>query len=180
MLKVPSTDAAYLTLAKRKWESALGSLPAELRTILDGNYCISKSKQIIKPGFQKNHPSWEDWPDRQEALWPEIAKMIWKGILEYVARHCRLPLRIIAVGAVPKATAPLWRLIMDCRPINTFVDPWRVKYVSLLSLSLILQRNCIFWVIDLLTSIRAWADAVGRTLKSRDGFSHKIRILMCQ
>ena len=29
---------------------------------------------------------------------------------------------------------------MDCRPINTFVDPWRVRYVSLQSLSLILRR----------------------------------------
>lgn len=149
MLKVPSTDAAYLSFGKRNWEQSLGSLSAELQTILDGNYVISKSKQIIRPGFQKNHPSWENYPDRQAKLWPEIAKMLWKGILEYVSRHCRLPLRIIAVGAVPKATEPLWRLIMDCRPINEFVDPWRVKYVSLKSLSLILQRNCIFWIIDL-------------------------------
>ena len=82
--------------------------------------------------------------------------MLLKGINDTVVyvyrngkRHCRLPLRIIAVEAVPKATAPFWRLIMDCRPINTFVDPWRVRYVSLQSLSLILRRNCVFWVIDL-------------------------------
>ena len=126
-----------------------GTLSTELGAILDGNYCISKSRHILQPGFQRSHCSWEDFPERQESLWPEIAKMLLKGILEYIARHCRLPLRIIAVGAVPKATAPFWRLIMDCRPINTFVDPWRVRYVSLQSLSLILRRNCVFWVIDL-------------------------------
>ena len=49
-LDVPSTGAVYLTmtLSKRKWESRMGTLSTELEAILDGNYCISKSGQILR------------------------------------------------------------------------------------------------------------------------------------
>ena len=85
---------------------------------------------------------WEDNADVQEAVWPVIAKMLLKGVPEYIARRCRLPLYILAVGAVPKSTAPLWRLVTDCRHINEFADDWRGKYVLLKSLKLIIGKNC--------------------------------------
>ena len=75
--------------------------------------------------------------------------MLWRGVLECVARHCRLPLCIMARGAVAKATAPFYRLITDCRPVNEFADPWRVKYISMAGLSLLLSPGCFFWVINL-------------------------------
>jgi hypothetical protein len=56
----------------------------------------------LAPIFVRNHKSWEDDEAAQAALWPEVAKMLWRGVLEYVARHCRLPLCIMACGAVPK------------------------------------------------------------------------------
>ena len=72
-----------------------------------------------------------------------------------MARHCRMPLCIMACGAVPKATAPFYRLITDCRPINQFADPWRVKYIFLSGLSLLLSPGCVFWVIDLTAAYHA-------------------------
>ena len=149
MLPVPDTDMTFLTLAKKKWERRLGTLPTELSAILSGTYTISKCAQILAPIFVRNHKSWEDDEEAQRALWPEVAKMLWRGVLEYVARHCRLPLCIMACGAVPKATAPFYRLITDCRPVNEFADPWRVKYISMAGLSLLLSPGCFFWVINL-------------------------------
>ena len=149
LVRTPRRDAAYLTLASEAWTRRFGQLPVELKAIVEGNYCISKVAQNLRPIFRKNLASWEDNPEAQEALWPVIAKMLFKGVLEYIARHCRLPLCILAVGAVPKSTEPFWRLVTDCRPINEFADDWRVKYVSLKSLRLIIGRNCLFWVVDL-------------------------------
>ena len=149
ILTLPETDVAFLTLSKRNWIRRFGTLKAELDAILSGRYCIAKSEDVVTPIYCRNHPSWEDNPEAQAALWPEIARMIWKGVLEYVSRHCRLPLCIVAVGAVPKNTAPFWRLITDCRPINLYAVPWRVKYITLGGLALLLTPSCFFWVIDL-------------------------------
>ena len=190
VLTLPSTDVAFLTLAKANWVRRLGTLSAELDAILSGRYCIAKSEDVITPIYCRNHPSWEDNPEAQAALWPEIARMIWKGVLEYVSRHCRLPLCIVAVGAVPKNTAPFWRLITDCRPINHFAVPWRVKYITLSGLSLLLSPSCFFWVIDLTAAYHSVALGgcgrpyieITRFQLSQDGKSYvpyKTRIYGC-
>ena len=62
-------------------------MPTELASILDGTYTISKSTQILALIFVRNHKSWEDDEVAQAALWPEVAKMLWRGVLEYVARQ---------------------------------------------------------------------------------------------
>ena len=143
LLAVPSTDAAYLALGSDAWESRLGHhMTTELRVLLAGNYCVSRSEQQWTPIFNRNHASWSD--EAEAALWPTIAKWLWKGILEYVCRHHNLPLCILACGAVPKATAPFYRLITDFRPTNIFVDDWRVKYITIKGLSLVLSR-CSIW-----------------------------------
>ena len=147
LLDVPNSDIAYLAMGKPAWERRLGRLAPELEVLLDGNFCISRSEQWWTPTFQRNHPSWD--AAAEEALWPTIAKWLWKGILEYVSRHCRLPMCILACGAVPKSTAPWFRLITDFRPTNKFVDAWPVKYISLKGMSLVLVRNAIFWWRDL-------------------------------
>jgi hypothetical protein len=142
ILDIPYTDAAYVTLALSAWERRLGSLSTELRAILSGNYCISKSWTPLVPMVAPNHSSWDQ--EAEDKLWPTILKYLWKGVLEYVARHCRLPLCIMAVGAVPKASPPGLRLITDYRPINPYADPWKVRYVSLKELALILSPKSIF------------------------------------
>ena len=190
MLMLPETDVAFLTLAKDNWIRRFGSLRSELDAILSGRYCIAKSEDVITPIYCRNHPSWENNPEAQAALWPEIARMIWKGVLEYVARHCRLPLCIVAVGAVPKNTAPFWRLITDCRPINLFAVPWRVKYITLSGLSLMLTPNWFFWVIDLTAAYHSVALGgcgrpfieITRFQTSKDGKSYvpfKTRVYGC-
>jgi hypothetical protein len=82
MLMLPETDVAFLTLAKDNWIRRFGSLRSELDAILSGRYCIAKSEDVITPIYCRNHPSWENNPEAQAALWPEIARMIWKGVLE--------------------------------------------------------------------------------------------------
>ena len=71
---------------------------------MGGTYTIPKCEQILSPNFTRNHKSWEEDENAQRALWPEMAKMVWHGVLDYVARHCTMPLCIMACGAVPKAT----------------------------------------------------------------------------
>jgi hypothetical protein len=116
MLTLHRTDVAFLTLAKANWVRRLCTLSAELDAILSGRYCIAKSVDVVTLIYCRNHPSWEDKPVAQAALWPEISSMICKGILEYLSRLCKLPSYIVAVGAIPEDTAPFWRLVTDCRP----------------------------------------------------------------
>ena len=185
LLDVPNTDIAYLAMGKSAWVRRLGHLSTELEVLLDGNFCVSRSEQWWIPTFHRNHPSWN--AEAETALWPTIAKWLWKGILEYVDRHCRLPMCILACGAVPKSTAPMFRLITDFRPTNKFVDAWPVKYISLKGLSLILTRNSIFWWRDLdcayLQSVlggcgRPWRQ-VQRWILSQDKSGYRPMISRC-
>ena len=84
-----------------------------------------------------------------EALWPTVAKMLWKGVLEYCARHHPAPRGIIACGAVPKSSPPWKRLITDYRVTKIYQDPWPVKYISVRAISLAIKRNAMFWSRDL-------------------------------
>ena len=42
-----------------------------------------------------------------------------------------LPIAILPIGAMPKSTFPWWRLILDCRYLNRFIDLWPVRSLSL-------------------------------------------------
>ena len=140
--RVPDKDVAYITFGKEAWRRRLGSLSAELETLLDGNYCVSRTGQTYAPMFLRNHPSLDE--EALDMLWPTIAKMLWKRQFEYVERFHQLPRNVMACGAVPKNTAPWRRLITDYRPSNVFVDPWPVRYISIKGLSLLLERNSLF------------------------------------
>ncbi len=50
-----------------------------------------------------------------------------------------MPLFIEPLGAVDKATAPWWRLILDARLSNEFQDPWGVWYFSVSQLAALLD-----------------------------------------
>ena len=63
----------------------------------------------------RNHPSWEDDPAAQAALGPIIAKWLTQGVLEYVQWDDRQPVLLQPCGAVPKGSAPFYRLITDAR-----------------------------------------------------------------
>ena len=147
LISVPAHDGAYITMAIDAWERRLGSLSLELRSLLEGTYVISRSGQPFRPFFLRNHPSLDD--EAMEALWPTIAKMLWKGILEYCERHHPVPRGVIACGAVPKSTPPGKRLITDYRVTNIYQDPWPVKYISIRSIALSIKRGAMFWATDL-------------------------------
>ena len=108
LVQTPNTDVVYLSLGLPAWERRLGkNLPIELRIILEGNYCVARTGPWWTPMFMRNHSSWN--AEDAEALWPTIAKWLWKGILEYFPRQCRFPLCILPCGAVPKNTLPHFR-----------------------------------------------------------------------
>ena len=149
ILDLPGKDCSYLSLAARDWKEIMGTLSAELTIVLEGRYAISRTDLPIVPVFFKNHKSWVEKPEARKALWPVIAQYLIMGQMEDVLNGDPLPLCILPIGAVPKKTPPLWRLILDCRYTNRFIDRWPVKYLSMAVLSLLLSWNCLFCVVDI-------------------------------
>ena len=71
------------------------------------------------------------------------------GTLEYVCRWHRVPQYILACGAADKSTEPFVCLITDGRPIIVYAQAWRVKYVTVSDLCLVLTPNALMAVRDL-------------------------------
>jgi hypothetical protein len=71
------------------------------------------------------------------------------GTLEYVRRWHRLPQCILACGSVDKATEPFHRLVTNGWPINVYASAWRVKYITVADLRLMLMQNSLMAVRDL-------------------------------
>jgi hypothetical protein len=149
LLELSGKDASHLSLALREWETVMGTLSAELRIVLEGRYAISRAELPLVQVVYKNHPSWENNPEARAALWPVLAQYLIMGQFEYVQEGEPLPLAILPIGAVPKSTFPWWRLILDCRYSNQFIDRWPIRYLSLQALSLLLSKNCFFAVADI-------------------------------
>ena len=126
LINVPRTDGTYITMAIGEWERRLGTLSLELRALLEGTYVISRSGQPFRPYSMRSHASLDE--EFMDALWPTVAKMLWKGSFEYVQRGNPLLRGIISCGAVPKAGPPGKRLITDYRVTNVYQDPWPVRF----------------------------------------------------
>jgi hypothetical protein len=62
----------------------------------------------------------EDNAEAQEVLILVLTEWFNAGSLEYVELLHRLPRCILAVGRVPKNTAPLHRLVTDASAINIY------------------------------------------------------------
>jgi hypothetical protein len=71
------------------------------------------------------------------------------GTLEYVCRWHRVPQCILACGAADKSTEPFVCLITDGRPIIVYAQAWRVKYVTVSDLCLVLTPNALMAVRNL-------------------------------
>ena len=72
----------------------------------------------------RNHPSFENDAAAKAALGPVIAKWLAEGVLEYVAWDDRVPVLLQPCGAVPKGSAPFFRLITDARFANPMYSEW--------------------------------------------------------
>ena len=85
----------------------------------------------------------------QAALGPIIAKWLAQGVLEYVQWDDRQPVLLQPCGAVPKGTAPFFRLITDARFGNTMYSDWGVNYTSAADLASALHHRDFTWSSDL-------------------------------
>ncbi len=96
----------------------------------------------------RNHPSWKDDLVAQAALGPIIAKWLAQGVLEYVQWDDRQQVLLQPCGAVPKGTAPFFRLITDARFGNTMYSDWGVNYTSAADLASALHHRDFTWSSD--------------------------------
>ena len=103
----------------------------------------------MRPIFQRNHDSFEDNLKTKNVLIKIITQWFDAGTLEYVCHWHWLSQCILVCRSVPKATEPFFRLVADARPINVCASAWRVKYIMVSDLCLVLMCNSLMSVLDL-------------------------------
>ena len=149
LTKIPSRDVMSIYRSAHMWHKRLGPLDATCTAIVEGRLHMSKPRLTLRPSRRSNHASWERNEAAKIALGPKFATWTWQGIVEMVPSNCPLPLFIEPLGAVDKATAPWWRLILDARLSNAFQDPWGVWYFSVAQLAALLDVCDIMFAEDL-------------------------------
>ena len=147
--KQPARDVMSVFRAAPEWHRRLGPLDAVTRSVVEGRLIMPKPRFPLRPSRRSNHPSWERNEAAKLALGPKFATWTWQGIVEIVPRNCPLPLFIEPLGAVDKATAPFWRLILDARLSNEYQDSWGVWYFSVWQLAALLDHCDLMFVEDL-------------------------------
>ena len=160
---IPRTRVTALVEAQQAWESELGTLDAVTATIVAGKLVMPKVALPSQQTFLRNHPSWEKDPKAKEALGPVIAKWLATGVLEYVAWNDRMPVLLQPCGAVPKGTAPFYRLITDARFANEMYSDWGVSYTTASQLSSTLNRCDFTFSVDISDAyhLSLWAGCGG-------------------
>ena len=146
---IPKTMVTTLVEHQEAWHTQLGSIDAATSAIVKGLLVMPKVAVPSQRRVFRNHPSWEDDPAAREALGPIIAKWLAQGILEYVEWDDRQPVLLQPCGAVPKGSAPFYRLITDARYGNRMYSDWGVSYTSAAELSHVLNRCEFTWCTDL-------------------------------
>ena len=146
---IPRTRVTALVEAQQAWESELGTLDAVTATIVVGKLAMPKVALPSQQTFLRNYPSWEQDPKAKEALCQVIAKWLATGVLEYVAWNDSMPVLLQQCGAVPKGTAPFFRLITDARFANEMYSHWSVLYTTASQLSSTLNRCYFTFSVDI-------------------------------
>ena len=146
---IPKSRVTALVEAQDAWQTELGKLDHLTSTITRGQLVMPKLTTPSQRKVLRNHPSWEDDPAAQVALGPIIAKWLAQGVLEYVEWDDRQPVLLQPCGAVPKGSAPFYRLITDARFGNSMFSDWGVTYTSAADLSAALQHRDFTWSADL-------------------------------
>ena len=146
---IPKSRVTALVEAQHAWHHELGSIDPLTGTIVRGLLVMPKITTPVQQKTLRNHPSWEDDPAAQAALGPIIAKWLAQGVLEYVQWDDRRPLLLQPCGAVPKGSAPFYRLITDARFGNAMYSDWGVTYTSAAALSSALHPRDFTWSADL-------------------------------
>ena len=146
---IPKSRVTALVEAQLAWHTELGTLDNLSSTIVRGLLVMPKIATPSQRVSLRNHPSWEGDPAAQLALGPIIAKWLAQGVLEYVQWDDRQPVLLQPCGAVPKGSAPFYRLITDARYGNTMYSDWGVSYQSAADLSAVVHHRDFTWSADL-------------------------------
>ena len=160
---IPTSRVTALVEAREAWATELGSLDAVTRSITRGQLVMPRVSAPSQQTTLRNHPSWEKDEDAKRALGPVIAKWLASGVLEYVAWNDRLPVLLQPCGAVPKGTAPFYRLITDARFANRLYSDWGVTYTTAAQLSSTLNRCDFHFSVDISDAyhLALWAGCGG-------------------
>jgi hypothetical protein len=121
---IPQSLVTALVDARDAWASELGILDAVTRSITRGQLVMPRISAPSQQKALRNHLSWENDEDAKRALGPVIAKWLASGVLEYAAWDDRMPILPQPCGAVPKGTAPFYRLTTDTQFANKFYSDW--------------------------------------------------------
>ena len=146
---IPTSRVTALVEAREAWATELGSLDAVTRSITRGQLVMPRISAPSQQTVLRNHPSWENDKDAKRALGPVIAKWLASGVLEYVAWNDRMPILLQPCGAVPKGSAPFYRLITDARFANKLYSDWGVTYTTAAQLSSTLNRCDFHFSVDI-------------------------------
>ena len=147
--KTPTRDVMSVFMAAANWHKRLGPLDAVAATVVEGRMTMPKPRLPLRHSRRPNHASWERNEAAKIALGPKVATWTWQGVVEMIPQGCPVPLFIEPLGAVDKATAPWWRLILDARISNEYQDPWGVWYFSIAQLAALLDYCDIMFAEDL-------------------------------
>jgi hypothetical protein len=160
---IPQSRVTALVEARDAWASELGTLDAVTRSITRGQLVMPRISAPSQQKALRNHPSWESDENAKRALGPVIAKWLASGELEYVAWDDRMPILLQPCGALPKGTAPFYRLITDARFANKFYSDWGVTCTTAAQLSSTLNRCDFHFSIDILDAydLSLWARGGG-------------------
>jgi hypothetical protein len=160
---IPKSRVTALVEAREAWAVELGQLDAVTKTITEGRLVMPKVSAPSQQTILRNHPSWENDEDAKRALGPVIAKWLVSGVLEYVGWDDRTPVLLQPCGAVPKGTAPFYRLITDARFGNKMYADWGVTYTTAAQLSSTLNRCDFTFSIDISDAyhLAVWAGCGG-------------------
>ena len=137
---IPLSRVTALVEAQKAWHTELGQLDAVTSAIVRGKLVMPKVSSPSQQTVLRNHPSFENDEKAKEALGPVIAKWLATGVLEYVGWNDRVPILLQPCGAVPKGTAPFYRLITDARFGNQLYSDWGVSYTSAAQIGQALHR----------------------------------------
>ena len=160
---IPKSRVTALAEAQDAWACELGTLDAVSQAIVRGKLVMPKIATPSQQTALRNHPSWENDAAAKAALGPVIAKWLASGVLEYVSWDDRMPVLLQPCGAVPKGTAPFYRLITDARFANNLYSDWGVTYTTAAQLSSTLNRCDFTFSIDISDAyhLALWAGCGG-------------------
>ena len=125
-------------MTEAKPPAELSSILTQVQTLQEEREKLARELEDTRARMSKLQEGKRE--EMKKALDTVIAKWLASGVLEYVEWNDRVPVLLQPCGAVPKGTAPFYRLITDARRANTIYADWGVTYTTAAQLSSTLNR----------------------------------------